>query len=487
MSITLNGSELTPEQLIAVVDDGAELVIDPAARDRAEASFQTAVRVASRRPVYGRTTGVGANLGVATDSSQDPGLGLIRSHAGGAGQLVGARQAWAMMVVRANQLLVGASGARPQLIDAIAAALGAGVVPQVHEFGSVGTGDLTALAELALALIGEREWAPRGIPGTDPAVHRIDSAPPPVTVDRFDALPLLSSSALTIAQASLAYSALNSLARAAAIVAALSVVALGGSPEPYAAEVHAGRPFAGSVAAAARMRELIEPVRHLSARLQDPYGLRAFPVLQGALLDALAQLRAVLIVELNAGAENPFVSVEADDVFHHGNFHQAPLALALDGVRLALLSNAQLSTARIAALCEPRLTALSPFLANGAPGSSGAMIIEYTAASALAGIRALAMPVAFGNAVFSRGVEEHASFAAQAARQSGETVGPYRVMLAAELVCAVRALRLSGRVPGSQELSDVLTRVLSALPSDTEDRPLDVDLAMAADLLTDLS
>ena len=109
---------------VAVSD--AEISIDDAARERMAAAARVAADVARRKPVYGRTTGVGANLDVAVTGG---GLGLLRSHAGGAGAIVSAREARAMMAVRANQLLVGASGVAPTLVDALAAAVNAGAHP----------------------------------------------------------------------------------------------------------------------------------------------------------------------------------------------------------------------------------------------------------------------------------------------------------------------------------------------------------------------
>jgi histidine ammonia-lyase len=234
------------------------------------------------------------------------------------------------------------------------------------------------------------------------------------------------------------------------------------------------------------MRELVEPVTATSDRIQDPFGLRALPAVHGVLVDALARLDAVLAVELNAGAENPLVSISADDVFHHGNFHQAPLAAAADAVGVALFSSAQLGCARLATLMEPRFTGLGPFLADGPAGSSGLMITEYTAASALAEIRAAAAPAAAGNAVLSRGVEEHASFAPLAVRQLTAATAAYRIVIAAELVAAVRAIRLSGRHASSAALRAAFESAAAELPFETQDRPVDGDLAEAADLLDDL-
>jgi histidine ammonia-lyase len=202
------------------------------------------------------------------------------------------------------------------------------------------------------------------------------------------------------------------------------------------------------------------------------------------LLESLDRLDAVLAIELNAAAENPLVG--ADDVFHNGNFHQAPLAAALDASRLALLSSAQLGAARLGALTEPRLTGLGAFLAVGPPGSSGVMIVEYTVASALAALRAAAAPVVGGNAVLSRGAEEHASFAPQGVRQLIAAIAAYRVVLAGELMVAMRALRLSGRQPASPSLRRAYDRA-DALPSDTADRSLADDLELAAALLEPLA
>lgn len=72
------------------------------------------------------------------------------------------------------------------------------------------------------------------------------------------------------------------------------------------------------------------------------------------------------------------------------------------------------------------------------------MILEYSAASALAEVRVGATPASLGHVVLSRGLEEAASFASQAVRQAQRTVDAYRLVLACELVAAVRASRLHG-------------------------------------------
>jgi len=63
-----------------------------------------------------------------------------------------------MMLLRANVLAKGYSGARPQLPELLVAMLNAGLWPPIPEQGSVGaSGDLAPLAHLGLAMIGEGE------------------------------------------------------------------------------------------------------------------------------------------------------------------------------------------------------------------------------------------------------------------------------------------------------------------------------------------
>jgi histidine ammonia-lyase len=269
-------------------------------------------------------------------------------------------------------------------------------------------------------------------------------------------------------------------------VAGLAFHAVDGSPEPYAEAVHAARPHQGQRAVAARMRELVAGAGATAPRVQDPYSYRAIPQVHGPAVDACANLARVLDIELNAACENPLVDVAGQTVWHNGNFHGAYLGLALDTMRAAIFSTAALSAARLSTLVEPRYTGLRPFLADGPPASSGIMILEYVSQSALAELRLHAGATALATAVVSRGLEEHAAFSAQAARNLTEVVESYRVVLCCEMVAAVRALRMRGTRPESGPVRDAYDLAAEALDARTVDRPLDVDLAAAAGLLAEL-
>jgi histidine ammonia-lyase len=450
--------------------------VTAAGLDRAAAAARTAAEVAGGREVYGRTTGVGANRDQpVAEADADHGLRLLRSHAGGGGPLIAPELSRAMLVVRVNQIAAGGSGVDPGVLGPLLDGINAGLWVPVPKYGAIGTGDLTALAMTALCLLGERDWLPHG--GIQP---RFPLASP-------DALSFLSSNAATVGEAALACCDLAALARAAIVVAALSHCAAGASAEPYAAAVHEARHYAGQGEVAAVLRAMVGSGSGRAARIQDPYGYRALPQVHGPAVDAIAQAERAVRAELNAAAENPLVDVAAGTVWHNGNFHTIYLGLALDGLRAAIFQTAALSAARLGTLVEPAFTGLAPFLATDPPPSSGVLILEYVAHSAIADIRRLAAPAALGTAVLSRGAEEHAGFSTQSARATTDVVEAYRIVLACELVSAVRALRLSGVRPATAALNAAFDLAAGVLPPGTADRALDTDLALAQDLLPPLA
>ncbi|MFI7227133.1 aromatic amino acid lyase [Nonomuraea angiospora] len=447
----LDGAGLTCAQVHEAAYGGARVTI--ASLDRARAAWATAQELTG--PVYGRSTGVGANRGVILDK---PGLDLLRSHVCGAGPPIPPARARAMLVVRLNQLLAGGSGIDPAVLPVLAEAINGGFTPPIQTYGAIGTGDLAALATTALCLLGELPWhhePPPPLPSGTPPLDSATIADPRFPFAPEDALPFISSGAATLADAAIACHRLRLLLDAVIDVAAMSFTAVGASAEPLAAAVQEARPHPGQAAVAARLRGLL--TQELATRVQDPYGYRAFAQVHGAAVDALDRATAAVEIDLNAAAENPLISGSL--AWHNGNFHSAPLALALDALRAALVQTAQLSAARLATLMDPAYTGHHPFLADR-PGSSGALILEYVAQDALAELRLLATPVTTGTAVISLGTEDHAGFATQAARNALRCLEPLEIVLACERTAALRALNTP---TADRPLTDDLTTSRHAL------------------------
>jgi histidine ammonia-lyase len=459
--ISLDGAGLTCPQIVSLARRRDEFRLAPSGRAAAERSHTHARRVAEQRPLYGRSTGVGAKRMVTVADSGTHVASLLRSHATTSGPDRIAERVRAMLAVRLNQLAAGGSGASPELLDALAAMLAADALPLVREYGSLGTGDLSALAVTGLALLGEA-------PTTRPL-------PAELTLGPHDALPLISSNAATIGDAALAVVELTTLARAAMEVAALTFDAVEANPEAFSSAVERATPFDGARVVCETMRALIargSTQGRTPARIQDPFGLRTLPQVHGAFLDALCRLEEVTERYANAPSENPLLLPD-HEVAHHGGFHIAYLAQAVEAAVSAAAQSAHLAFARLTMLGNPAYTGMSPYLSDG-PAGSGTMMCEYVAASALASLRALGLPVSTQTVTLSHGTEDDASFAALAAQRALDVVAAYRTVLACELVVAVRALRLRGAV---------LPKPFGQLPDAWADRDLTPDLDLAAELL----
>ena len=81
--VVLDGTSLTIDSLAAVAEDGDEVALDPAARDRMAAAREI-VEEALRQnaPVYGLTTAVAERKSVALDAAARQGFSrfLIKGH-----------------------------------------------------------------------------------------------------------------------------------------------------------------------------------------------------------------------------------------------------------------------------------------------------------------------------------------------------------------------------------------------------------------------
>src|SRR5689334_17464351 len=198
-----------------------------------------------------------------------------------------------------------------------------------------------------------------------------------------------------------------------------------------------------------------------------------------------------------------FITTDLDDnqitAFHPGAMNYSHLnhvgdatevtlgIVAPDGRVLAAAQSAQLSLARLTMLAEPAYTGLHPFLGDGTPAASGVMIVEYSAASALAELRALATPAGIQAVTLSRGVEEDASFATLAARQALDAVPRFRAVLAAELVAALRGLRMQGQRPAVLEPALAWLDARDGGVPDMHDRDLTRDLVESEESVTALA
>ncbi len=435
-----------------------------------EQAHQYAVAAGENGAVYGRTTGVGANKDVELDesSSSDQDLRLFRSHATAYGPLLDPLSVRAAMAIRLHQMIQGGSGIDPSAAQALSDALDADDIPPVHRDGSMGIGDLSQLAEVALGLIGEGTgvrrpyWRPTG----------------------GDALPFISSNAFTVAAACRAVETGSIMLAHYLRTLSCSIVACQANRQPFSPAAQRANPHRGRDHIVKTMSTLLSGYAGSSARVQDTFGFRCAMQVAAPVFDQISQLRSAVEIEINSTPENPLIDTTSGAVIHNGNFDILALAIPAQTLTAALVSAADLSLSRIRNLCAPEVTRGSAFLADKTPGSSGVMIAEYVVAAALAHMRTLAQPVTVNAIVISRGMEDHASFATQAVQNLLDALDDFRTITATELVCASRAVRQL-RTPSEVHSVPHVDQYLELAPHSTSvaDRPLTSEISAARDFL----
>jgi histidine ammonia-lyase len=488
--LELDGQSLTLEDVARVARGAEEVSLADSARARVGAARRTVERiVAESRVVYGVNTGFGklSDVTVPAEDLRELQLNLVRSHACGVGAPLSEEETRAMMLLRANVLATGFSGARAVVVETLLAMLARGVHPVVPELGSVGaSGDLAPLAHLALCCVGEGEAVYRGerLPGGE-ALKR--AGVEPLRLEAKEGLALLNGTQALTAVGGLALERAWRLARAADVSGAMSLEALKGTPAAFDERIHLARPHRGQVESAARLRELLadSEIRASHAegdpRVQDAYSLRCMPQVHGAARDALAHARSVTEIETGSATDNPLVFAETGEVISGGNFHGAPLALAFDYSAIALVHLGNIVERRIDRLVHPdKNEGLPPFLTARAGVESGYMVPQIVAVALLNECKVLAHPASTDNLPTDGGKEDHVSMGMTAALKLRRVVENVERVVAIELLAAAEGLEHRAPLKPGRGVLVAHERVRQHAARLTRDRPLSDDIERVA-------
>jgi len=484
--LELRGQRLTLEQIAAVAGEQERVTLSAEARARCEASRAVVQQiVAENRAVYGVNTGFGklSDVRIDPDKLSELQLNLVRSHSCGLGNPLSEAEARAMLLLRANVLACGLSGARPVVADTLVAMLERGVTPVIPEKGSVGaSGDLAPLAHLALAAIGEGEAFYKGERlASGEALKRAGIEPLQLEVK--EGLALLNGTQAMGAVGALALYRAERLTLLADVAGAMSLEALKGTPVAFDERIHAARPHAGQIAVAAHLRALLagSEIRqsHLEndPRVQDAYCLRCMPQVHGAVRDTLQHARGIVETETGSATDNPLVFAATGDVLSGGNFHGAPLAMGFDYAAIALTDLMSIIERRIDRMVNPDANENLPaFLTRQAGMSSGFMMLQVTAVALLSEAKILAHPASVDNVPTDGGKEDHVSMGMTAATKLRAIVDIAEAATAIELITGAEALEYRKPLAPGRGVKTAYELVRSHVP------PLLADRSMSGDI-----
>jgi len=489
--VRLDGRSLKLTQLPDIARGQARLELEPAARPGIEASRQLVERVlAEGETAYGVNTGFGrlSSVRISPEQVKDLQRNLVRSHAAGVGERLPDHQVRTLMALRINSLMGGRSGVRYSLLEALLTLLEREVYPLVPSRGSVGaSGDLAPLAHVALVLMGEGFASYQGRLRATPEIFA-ELGLTPFSYEAKEALALINGTQLMTSVGGLALAQAANLLKVADIVAAMSLEALLGTDTSLNALIHAARPHPGQSQAAANLRACVERSALVAShkdceKVQDAYSLRCVPQVHGAAREGWGWASSMVEREINSVTDNPLVFAEEGVILSGGNFHGAPVALALDCAAVALSYLGTISERRCDRLLNPDTSELPAFLTREQGLNSGLMLAQYVAAALASENKIMCHPASADTIPTSAGHEDHVSMGPAAAYKLEKLLANLEQILACEWVCASQALEFHRPLtfgPGTEAALACLRQEVAPL---AEDRPLHGDLEIAARLV----
>jgi histidine ammonia-lyase len=428
----------------------------------------------STEPIYGINTGFGALYNVKIEDSQLSLLqkNLVMSHACGMGAEVPQHIVKLMLLLKVQSLAYGNSGVQLITVQRLIDFYNNDVLPVVYEQGSLGaSGDLAPLAHLSLPLLGLGEVNYKG--------ERMLSAEvlsllkwEPIELQSKEGLALLNGTQFMSAYGVACLLKSERLSHWADVIAAMSLDAYDGRPEPFLDATHLVRAHKGQLQTARNIRAILEGSQLLAQtkkHVQDPYSFRCIPQVHGASKDAIEYAENVFTIEVNSVTDNPTLFPDEDLIISAGNFHGQPLALALDHLAIAVAELGSISERRTYQLVAG-LRGLPPFLVSKPGLNSGFMIPQYSAASIASQNKQLATPASVDSIVSSNGQEDHVSMGANAAVKALKVVNNLESILAIELCNAAQALEFRRPMQSSPTIEKLHTEYRKAVAFVEEDR-----------------
>ncbi len=477
MAITINGRDLTVEEVMMVCRYGEPVVV----ADDAMAAVVKARNYVERKLdegaiIYGLTTGFGkfSDTFVSREETADLQRNLIISHSCGMGTPFPKHVVRAIMLLRCNALSRGNSGIRPSTLNTLIEMLNKGVHPQIPEKGSLGaSGDLAPLSHMVLTMIGEGEAEYQG--KVMPSKEAMELAGiPTVELAAKEGLALINGTqVMTAVGINALYDTMN-LLKVADVATALTAEALNGIQKAYDPKVHLVRGHQGQIDTAENLRTLLAGSKNALEinpnKVQDPYSLRCVPQVHGASRDAVQYVYEAVCREINAVTDNPLIFPDQDEVISGGNFHGQPMALAFDFLKMAASELANISERRSERMINPQLSeGLEPFLTKYGGVCSGFMIAQYAAASMVSENKVYAHPACVDSIPSSGNQEDHVSMGTTAARTAALVVDNAQKVLAIELFTAAQSIWLRGEkglAPATQAVYDYIREYVDPVDKD---------------------
>ena len=439
-TIVLGEAPLTLRDVWALATGHAGLALSEAGRHAiSEARAVVDRLVDGAIPAYGITTGVGSqkDFGVSRAAIERYNGLMITAHATlMPGETAPAPVVRAAMAIQLSLFAKGRSGIRLALFESLLARFQSDDLPTVQLGASVGASDIVSMSQMAVPLLGKRGIGPGG------------AGPTPVgSLAAKEAVSLLSSNSLMLAQAALAIAEVRALLDAATVAGALSIEGFRGNLQSWTEKVDRARGQAGQSRTGEALRAALAGSRLWQpgeARLlQDPLSFRCIPQIHGAAEAAYDFTYGIVETELSSACDNPLIDRATGAFISHGNMETTACAMAMDMLRSALAKVIEASGQRIHKIQWPGFTGLPTSLAAepGAIGGVQFLNLGHLAGANVGAVRQAASPAMLNySGQLDDGVEDVAGNAPQSVAETMRALPPAWNVVAIEAACAVWAI-----------------------------------------------
>ena len=492
-ALVIDGGNVSYDDIIAVSRDGVSVQISKASSFVKRMERTQKILMASMQKgiaVYGVNTGYGKSCGkrISLKAAMKNGVNIFRFHGCGTGEPIGIEETRAAMLCRIICLARGYSGVSTGLLQQMADFLNCGITPVVPCEGSVGaSGDLTPMSYIGASLMGEREVFYQGdIMPTAKAMKKAGLKP--YSYLPKEPLSMVNGTTTMTGIAALAVDRAWRILNAAIYATALSVHAMKGNAHHYHPVISEAKPFPGQVFVAAQIAHLLQAnvsVKQLEAdtleTLQDPYSLRCAPQVLGVLYDSLVWIEKWVEIEANSSNDNPIFDPATGQVLMGGNFYGGHIAFAMDGLKAALASAADMCDRQVALLVNPNSNRGLPGDLVRKPAGEITLHHGFKAMSiSSSALTAEALKATMPAASFSRSTESHnqdkVSMGTIAARDAERVCQLTERVVSIHLLAAAQACDIRNNIGVRKFLSKALENIRFISAPVLEDRPLDKDI-----------
>jgi phenylalanine ammonia-lyase len=293
----------------------------------------------------------------------------------------------AMLLIRLNSLVTGASGVRLSTVKTLFRLLEENIIPLVPLRGSISaSGDLSPLSYIGstiqakpntLVMTGgkqQRYLCRADVAMAEKSIAKVHLGPK-------EGLAIVNGTAASTSVGALAMHEAMFQMSLAQVLTAMSVEALLGTDESFDPFFSRVRPHPGQIDVANTVYRLLEGsslVQHgdgaeKSSLRQDRYSIRTVPQWMGPTLEDITLAYDQVVTELNSVTDNPLIDITgpSNRTIHGGNFQAKSITSAMDKVRLGAQSVGKMIFAQCTELINPATNhGLPPNLVFDEPSES---------------------------------------------------------------------------------------------------------------------